>query len=211
MPEAPTRSHLPLKGSSKIIAEFFEYSINSILYQRGIYPAEDFQVVRKYDLNLLVTIDSEVKAYIKKIMSQLHKWLVGGKISKLIVAITSKDSGLVVERWQFDVQVNDPAQPGAAAAASTESEKQEKSQEQIQKEIQAIIRQITASVTFLPILDGRCTFNVLVYAAGDAKIPVEWADSDAKIIENGEEVQLRSFSTNAHKIDTYVAYSLTNP
>lgn len=208
MPEPPTRSHLPLKGSSKIIAEFFEYSINSILYQRGIYPAEDFQVVRKYDLNLLVTIDSEVKAYIKKIMSQLHKWLVGGKISKLIVAITSKDSGSVVERWQFDVQVNDSSQ---SEASSTDSPQQEKSQEQIQKEIQAIIRQITASVTFLPILDGRCTFNVLVYAAGDAQIPVEWADSDAKIIENGEELQLRSFSTNSHKIDTYVAYSLTNP
>lgn len=69
---APTRSNVPLKGSAKLVAEFFEYSINSILYQRGIYPSEDFQVVRKWDLNMLVTVDSNVKAYIKKIMSQLH-------------------------------------------------------------------------------------------------------------------------------------------
>lgn len=34
---------LSLKGSSKMVAEFFEYSINTILYQRGVYPQDDFQ------------------------------------------------------------------------------------------------------------------------------------------------------------------------
>ncbi len=52
---------------------------------------------------MLVTSDDQVKAYIKKIMSQLDKWMVGGKISKLVVVITSKDTGEHVERWQFDV------------------------------------------------------------------------------------------------------------
>ncbi len=46
-----------------------------------------------------------MKAYIKRIMSQLNKWMVGGKISKLVVVITNKDTGEHVERWQFDVQV----------------------------------------------------------------------------------------------------------
>jgi mitotic spindle assembly checkpoint protein MAD2 len=31
--------------------------------------------------------------------------MVGGKISKLIVVITSKETGEHVERWQFDVQI----------------------------------------------------------------------------------------------------------
>jgi len=26
-----------------MVSEFFEYSINTILYQRGVYPIEDFQ------------------------------------------------------------------------------------------------------------------------------------------------------------------------
>jgi mitotic spindle assembly checkpoint protein MAD2 len=38
-------------------------------------------------------------------MSQLNKWMIGGKISKLIVVITSKETGEHVERWQFDVQI----------------------------------------------------------------------------------------------------------
>lgn len=38
-------------------------------------------------------------------MSQLNKWMTGGKISKLVVVITSKETGEHVERWQFDVQM----------------------------------------------------------------------------------------------------------
>jgi mitotic spindle assembly checkpoint protein MAD2 len=82
----------------------------------------------------------------------------------------------------------------------------EKTEQEIQSEIQAIFRQITASVTFLPMLDGNCTFNVLVYADADSEVPLEWGDSDAKEIKNGEKVQLRSFSTSNHRVDTLVSY-----
>jgi mitotic spindle assembly checkpoint protein MAD2 len=86
----------------------------------------------------------------------------------------------------------------------------EKTEVEIQEEIQAIFRQITASVTFLPVLDGNCTFNVLVYADADSDVPIEWGDSDAKEIKNGEKVQLRSFSTSNHKVDTMVSYRLAD-
>ncbi|KAL9031508.1 MAG: hypothetical protein Q9196_000487 [Gyalolechia fulgens] len=231
---------LSLKGSSKLIAEFFEYSINTILFQRGVYPAEDFtayvspkleprvtsqtstyhQSVKKYGLSMLVTSDDQVKAYIKKIMSQLNKWMVGGKISKLVVVITSKETGEHVERWQFDVQIfNKPAKKSTtprptdkenAAPEVNDQPPPEKSEKEIQAEIQSIFRQITASVTFLPQLDGNCTFNVLVYADADSDVPIEWGDSDAKEIKNGEKVQLRSFSTTNHRVDTLVSYRLAD-
>lgn len=41
-------------------------------------------------------------------MSQLDKWMVGGKISKLVIVITDKDTGEHVERWQFDVRARRP-------------------------------------------------------------------------------------------------------
>lgn len=84
----------------------------------------------------------------------------------------------------------------------------EKTEKEIQDEIAAIFRQITASVTFLPQLSGDCTFNVLVYADADSDVPVEWGDSDAKEIVNGERVQLRGFSTSNHRVDTLVSYRL---
>ncbi|KAI9658129.1 MAG: Mitotic spindle checkpoint component mad2 [Alyxoria varia] len=221
-----------LKGSAKLVAEFFEYSINSILFQRGVYPPEDFTQVKKYGLNMLVSNDDQVKAYIKKIMSQLNKWMTGGKISKLVVVITSKETGEHVERWQFDVQIhgkNTPQPPTTSSSngastlnqenttSSSEPQKQptpqeEKSEPQIQSEIQAIFRQITASVTFLPTLDaqGPCTFNVLVYADADSEVPLEWGDSDAKEIENAESVRLRGFSTTSHRVEAAVSYRLAD-
>jgi mitotic spindle assembly checkpoint protein MAD2 len=88
-------------------------------FQRGVYPAEDFTAVKKYGLTMLVSSDDQVKAYIKKIMSQLDKWMVHGKISKLVVVITSKDTGEHVERWQFDVQIfNKSSKKGSKGKAA---------------------------------------------------------------------------------------------
>ncbi|KAK2615533.1 hypothetical protein N8I77_002280 [Diaporthe amygdali] len=118
----PSKVHkLSLKGSARLVAEFFQYSIHSILYQRGVYPAEDFTVVKKYGLNMLVSADDQVKAYIKKIMSQLDKWMVGGKISKLVIVITNKDTGEHLERWQFDVQIFAPTKSSKSSKSSSKS------------------------------------------------------------------------------------------
>jgi mitotic spindle assembly checkpoint protein MAD2 len=160
-----------------------------------------------------------------------------GKISKLVMAIVSKETGEVLERWQFDVHIFGKHSPSLAQSSrrTDPSEKEnegshcpetdlvltnrnahdepkaekEKTESEIHAEIQAIIRQITASVTFLPMLEGRCTFNVLVYADADANVPdEEWGDSDAKEVKNAENVKLRSFSTMNHRIDTMVSYRL---
>ena len=206
----------------------FQYSIHTILFQRGVYPAEDFSAVKKYGLNMLVSSDDQVRAYIKKIMSQLDKWMVGGKISKLVIVITDKDTGEHVERWQFDVQILAKPSKKSSSSKSTKPSTDEnsagkegddksaaaaggdKTEAEIQAEIAAIFRQITASVTFLPQLSGDCTFNVLVYADADSEVPVEWGDSDGKEIQNGEKVQLRGFSTASHKVDTLVSYRLAD-
>lgn len=59
--------------------------------------------VKKYGLNMMVSLDDQVKAYVKKIMGQLNKWMQKSKISKLVIVVTSKETGEHVERWQFDV------------------------------------------------------------------------------------------------------------
>lgn len=114
---------------------------------------------------------------------------------------------------------NDPSKTKGSKSSTTDQENSaagpeaaaEKTDAEIQQDIQALFRQITASVTFLPMLDGNCTFNVLVYADEDSDVPLEWGDSDAKEVKNAEKVQLRSFSTNSHRIDTVVSYRYDDP
>ena len=45
--------------------------IFSILYQRGIYPPENFKREQKYGLTLLVTDDEQLKEYISNVLTQV--------------------------------------------------------------------------------------------------------------------------------------------
>lgn len=210
---------LSLKGSARLLGEFFDYALNTILFQRGVYPAEDFVPVKKYGLGMLVSGDAEVRAYIRRLLSGVARWMRAGQVRKLVVVVTGRASGAVVERWQFDVDKaggrrgGKEAEGGEDAAAGAEEaggaeEEAAPTEAEIQQQIQGLFRQITASVTFLPTLQEACTFNVLVYADAESEVPVEWGDSDAKEIEGGEKVVLRSFSTGSHRVGTVVSYRM---
>ncbi|GAA6010994.1 hypothetical protein JCM11491_005901 [Sporobolomyces phaffii] len=207
---------LSLKGSTKIVTEFFEYSVNSILYQRGIYPPEDFKQVKKYGLTLFTSADEALEKYVQNVMKQVQAWILAGKLDSLALIIMNRDTREVVERWQFDIQVEEPP-ADSASKENSESEpptgtalkSKEKTPEQVQKDIQDIMRQITSSVTFLPSLEEKYVFTILTYAKKDTEVPKEWIDSDPHmIIGNAEQVKLRSFSTNRHKVGGLVAYRL---
>ncbi|RIB17192.1 HORMA domain-containing protein [Gigaspora rosea] len=196
------RGKISLRGSTIIIVEFFEFALTSIFFQRGVYPAEDFKWVKKYGLNVLVSIDDNVKLYLTRLSNQLETWLTAGKIDKLVLAIISCETRETLERWQFDIEVIEENK------AQDSSTKKDKSYNEIQKEIQGIIRQITASVSFLPILEDKCTFTILAYTDKDIEVPAEWKDGDPHLIPNAEQVKLRSFSTMVHRVHAQVAYKL---
>ncbi|PWN49470.1 putative MAD2-spindle-assembly checkpoint protein [Violaceomyces palustris] len=212
---APTRTHLSLKGSTTLVHEFFTYSVQSILYQRNIYPPEDFKTVKKFGLQMLTTTDEGLIDYLERAMGQLKTWLEQGKVNRLVVAIVDKESQETRERWQFDVEVvNRPLEEGEGEGRiedkTTKSEKPKvtKTDAQVKAEIAAIIKQITASCTFLPVLEEPCAFQILAYTDLDTDIPFEWTESDARLIAEGqaEQVKLRSFSTHVHRVDAMVAY-----
>ncbi|EER31970.1 conserved hypothetical protein [Candida tropicalis MYA-3404] len=199
-------SKLALKGSSKIVCDYFEFALNSILYQRGIYPQEDFVTVRKYDLPMVISDDYEVQQYIKNIMKQIKKWVYGSQINKFVIVIVSKSDLENIERWEFNVETKE-----IETGESNSTEEEEKPRSEIQKEIRAIIRQITSSVSYLPVLkDDEYTFNVLVYTDPTTTIPIEWSDTqgDGRILsgDNVDNVAFTSFSTDIHKVGTSVSY-----
>merc|ERR1740117_1747873 len=121
LPEAltnvPTPCRLPakaadvitLRGSTDTVVEFFGFAINSILYQRGVYPAESFAQVTKYGLKILVTQDRGLQAYIGEVLEQIKGWMMNSEVKKLVVVVASQLSGDTLERWTFDVKVNQDA------------------------------------------------------------------------------------------------------
>lgn len=199
MPTASaTTSGITLKGSVAIVTEFFEYSINNILYQRELYPPENFKRTNKYGLGMFITTDEGLQGYINNVLNQMKDWLETGSVQKLVLVIMSKDTGETLERWVFNLQPSSPS----------DGKPVEKTDKEIKAEIAAIQRQITASVTFLPLNDEPRVFDLLVYADGDTETPTAWEVSDPRYISNADEVQLRSFDTTQHKVDASVSYKM---
>lgn len=196
-----TSSSITLKGSTEIVADFFVYGINSILYQRGIYPPETFTRVQKYGLTILVTTDDELQKYLTNILADVKEWLYKMTVQKLVIVIRSLDNSEVIERWQFNVEC-DKTNIDNKINSSTK----QKDEAEVKKEIQSVIRQITASVTFLPMIESPCAFDILVYTDKNTEVPDKWNETGPAMIANSQEVKLRSFATSYHKVDTVVSY-----
>ena len=94
-----------------------------------------------------------------------------------MLIVASAATRETLERWTFEVETlvdvkgqqraaggggRGAAGSGAAGSARAAA-LPDKPDREITAEIQAIIRQITASVTFLPLLEDPCTFDLLVY------------------------------------------------
>jgi len=199
--EQLTRDVITLKGSAAIVSEFLLYSVNSILFQRGIYPADEFGRVKKYGMTLLMCQQESVKAFIEKITTQIATWLETGNLQRVVLVIASISSKEVLERWNFNIE-ND-------REVLEKGVSREKNDKDIMKEIQAIMRQITSSVTFLPNIEEACTFDLLAYTSIDSEVPAEWAESDAQLIHNPQVVKLRTVDTMVHQVEAMVAYKFT--
>jgi mitotic spindle assembly checkpoint protein MAD2 len=167
MSATDTKTVITLRGSVKIVSEFFFTAINSILYQRGIYLPESFRRDEKYGLTVLTTTDEGLLQYLNQVMGQMEQWMLYGHVQRLVVVVAGIDSGETLERWQFNVSVDEDTKDSNATNSSTaaatndenrprdynvgttrKSSKEQKSLKEIHNEIQSIIRQITASVSF---------------------------------------------------------------
>lgn len=115
----------------------------------------------------------------------MREWLVTCEVKKLVVVVTDASTGETKERWNFDIETD-------KSVAATGSDKLES---EVKAEIRHLIRQITQCVTFLPLLECPCTFDLLVYTDKGAATPTKWEESEAKYIANAEDVRLRSFTT----------------
>ena len=169
------------------------------MYVPGIYQPETFKRESKYGLTVLTSTDDGLLTYLRQVISQVETWLLRGDVQRLVVVVSGLDSAETLERWQFNVTVEDPVGDGENRMPNGVGDAKKKSVKEIHNEIQAIIRQITASVTFLPLLNEPCSFDLLVYTRKEAAVPSKWEDSDPCYIMNSQEVKLRSFTTSVRK------------
>lgn len=201
---------ITLKGSAELVREYLLYGVNSILYQRGIYPPETFEPAEHFGLFVLMSTDEKIKGFLTTVLGQIQEWLTQRKVQKITLVITNVNTKEVLEKWDFKVDYEGPTPNGVSENGNASlSEVGTKDVKTIQKEIREVIRQITGTVSFLPLLDCLCSFDILTYTVPSCGIPKEWDETQPVFIANSQEVQLRSFSTSLHKMETIVSYKNT--
>ncbi|KAL3282442.1 hypothetical protein HHI36_005628 [Cryptolaemus montrouzieri] len=193
-----SKSAITLRGSAEIVCDYLNYGINSILFQRGLYPPESFKNTENYELTMLMSTDQKIIEFLENTLTQVKEWLVGRIVNKIALVIMNVKTLEVLERWDFHVEYE-----GDTSSVEQHSEKPLNT---IKKEIRDVLRQITSSVTYLPLLDCLCSFDIQVYTKNDVELPKEWAESEAANVKNAQCVKMRSFSTNIHKMETVVTY-----
>lgn len=125
------------------------------------------------------------------------------------MVISNVNTKEVLECWDFkidserDEQNKDPNIDPNNPTSSKELKK-------IQAEIGAVMRQIAATVTYLPLLECLCSFDLLIHTLKDCDIPENWNETENVSIKNSQVVNLKSFSTGLHKLDTVVSYKMTD-
>ena len=141
---------------------------------QGIYQPETFKRESKYGLTVLTTTDQGLLSYLKSVMTQMESWLTNDDVQRLVVVVTGLDSGETLERWQFNVCIDDGSggvevsvaaggknnenvshnvvsssgeESGDKTMTKNSTQQGTKTVKEVHDEIQAIIRQITASVS----------------------------------------------------------------
>ena len=125
------------------------------------FPLESFTRKQEYGLTILVSSDDKVNTFLKSVLSQIKDWLEARQVHKLVVVLANVETKETLERWEFNVEYE--TDDNKENTTGNFRDKTDKDEKKIRQEIREVIRQITASVTFLPLLDCICSFDVLIY------------------------------------------------
>ncbi|KAI7693142.1 hypothetical protein SSS_05089 [Sarcoptes scabiei] len=144
-----------------------------------------------------MSTDERVKKFLESVLGQVQKFLMERRLHRIVLVIIKIDSNETIERWEFKIDCDH----------SIDAEKNvDVNLKEIQQGIRDVIRQITASITYLPLISDPVSFDILFFTDKDTELPVDFHDTTPHLIPCAEEVKLRSFNTKIHNLKASVAY-----
>lgn len=146
----------------------------------------------------------------------LPEWVAANQVEKISMIITNAHNREVLECWEFKVENESVTKANGTTNGNGDVEKSDaknpistKDLNRIQSEIRDVMRQISATVSYLPLLDCICSFDILVHTLNECQIPENFNETAEVQIQNAQVVELKSFSTGLHKMQTIVNYKMT--
>lgn len=131
------------------------------------------------------------------------------KFSLVVSNVHTKEH---LECWDFKIDSDDMPDQNKDPNTNIDPNNPTSSKDlkKIQTEIGAVMRQIAATVSYLPLLECICSFDLLIHTLKDCEVPENWNETENVQIKNSQIVALKSFSTGLQKVETVVSYKMTD-
>ncbi|CAG5099424.1 Oidioi.mRNA.OKI2018_I69.XSR.g16521.t1.cds [Oikopleura dioica] len=195
-----TKGTITLQGSAQMISEFLDFGINSILFQRNIYPENVFMPKKHYGLTVYMSEDEELRKYLDTVLAQARSWIEKGQLLQLVLVVLHADTEETLERWAFDIEKGEKFEEG------TSGKKVELDHKQMQEGMKAVVKQIVSTITFLPLIEAPVMFDLLFYTTPGIEVE-NWDPTKPHMIKGASDsVKIRSWTSKIHTINTAVTY-----
>lgn len=161
-------------------SDFLVVAIHTILYERGIYPAETFISTRKYNFPVRQNRHPKVCKWITDAAAAVEAEMLKGAVQRVAVVIFSQDS-IPLERFMFDVgsfpevpvsEVLTPFDEGGVDVEQGNKPDLKLSLVDIEEQLRAAIRKLAYCGSKLSALPKGCTFTVAVELKDRADPPI---------------------------------------
>jgi mitotic spindle assembly checkpoint protein MAD2B len=183
-----SRQDIALDTYQAIVSTFsslLTVAVHTILYERGIYPADSFTSARKYNAAVRQNRSPVVCKWIADAVSAVESEILKGLVSRVALVVFSLKSE-PLERYMFDIS-GFPKVP--ANEAHTQFDPQSAtilhSVVDLEEQFRAAMQRISFASSRLPKLPDNCTFTLSVELNDDAEAPIQhpqpWIPSEPEL------------------------------
>ncbi|GAB4854761.1 DNA polymerase zeta processivity subunit [Ancistrocladus abbreviatus] len=135
--------------TARVLLEFLEVAITSIVFLKGLYPSGAFE--RRRYMNLLVhkAAHPELREYIHSAVSGLYPFIEKGLVERVAVIFFNSD-GIPLERFIFKIQVN-------------QSYGSQVEEAQLEFSLRSFLVKLSVSQTLTKVLPSDCRWEITAY------------------------------------------------
>ncbi|XP_023247028.1 mitotic spindle assembly checkpoint protein MAD2A-like isoform X2 [Copidosoma floridanum] len=197
---------ITLQGSAAMVREYIELGMSSILYQREVCPADDFQQTKYHGLNLFKVKNEKNFKKFAGDLGDIENFLAKKEVASVTLALINVDTREYLEKWTFEITYEDES--GGGSQDHSSSSCGTKDTEAIQREIRAVIKQILSANSILPLLvENNVVYEIQAQERPGVPLWGGWTVvSEDTGIENQEKIEFRDLSTSVHGVHTEVLY-----
>eukprot|EP00039_Didymoeca_costata_P022028 m.3488 g.3488 ORF g.3488 m.3488 type:complete len:203 (-) comp2780_c0_seq1:174-782(-) len=155
----------------KVLEEFLEAALHTILFVRNVYPAELFERRKKYEVPIQMSRHPELNSYILSVISSLSPWIKQGIVDKVSVVITNENRD-PLERFLFELLT--PAEWENNVTLS---------HDELERALRGFLLKLSISDAFLSPLPKDCTFAILVHTHDTPATQQDWVSAGPDMTE----------------------------